>query len=509
MPNFPTWKIILVFIILLSGVVLSLPNFVGDIGLPSKKLNLGLDLRGGSQLLLEVDVDEYIAQQYENEVDAIRKALRAEKIGYRKLSSDESSVSFELRDPEDLAEAQKAINTVADVFEIVVEENLVRVNYAEGYVFERKRELVNQSIEVIRRRVDEDGTKEPIIQRQGDDRIVLQVPGAENPEEIKQQLSRTAKLTFHMVKGNEPVDETKIPSPGHIKIEDDQNRFWEVERKPLLGGEHLKNATQGRDAYGNVAVMFQFDTFGGKVFGDVTKENVGKNFASVLDGKIISAPVIREPILGGSGQITGDFSAAEAKDLSALLRSGALPASLKILEERTVGASLGADSIAAGEFASMVAVILVAIFMVLSYGFFGAVSVVSLTFNLILVIAALSLFQATLTLPGIAGIILVIGMAVDANVLIFERIREEGRLGKKPLNAIEQGFSRAFGTILDSNITTLIVAILLFSFGSGPVRGFAVTLSIGIMCSMFTAIVFSRMMILYWLHKKRPKTLNV
>ncbi|PIR34408.1 MAG: protein translocase subunit SecD, partial [Alphaproteobacteria bacterium CG11_big_fil_rev_8_21_14_0_20_44_7] len=505
MLNFPKWKVLLILSVLVAGIYYALPNFVPMDGINDKKLNLGLDLRGGSHLLLEVDFDTYLTEQYENQLDAIRKILREAKLGYKDLNADNNDITFNLREIDKAEEAKKLILDSSPFFIVVNNGANFRIKFTDTYIYQRKDELVKQSIEIIRRRVDETGTKEPIIQKQGDQRIVLQVPGEENPDEIKEKINTTAKLTFHMVVGDSSVAKNAVPAPGNVILPDQEGQFWEVEKRAMLGGENLDNASQGYDSYGNVAVMFKFDTVGGKIFGDVTKANVGKRFASVLDGVVISAPVIREAILGGSGQITGNFAVKEANDLATLLRAGALPAALEIMEERTVGASLGADSIAAGKMASIIAIIVVAVFMILTYGVFGVISVISLTLNIILVIAALSLFQATLTLPGIAGIVLTVGMAVDANVLIFERIREELLLGKSPLNAVEQGFEKAFGTILDSNITTLIVGVLLFSFGSGPVKGFAVTLSIGIICSMFTAIMVSRLMIAKWLRKTRPK----
>lgn len=509
MLDFPKWKMFVVTLVAFAGIFFASPNFLPMQGINDSKLKLGLDLRGGSHLLLEVDFEEYIEAQYENLVGEIRTALRTDKVGYRNLSADSTGISFDIRDIEEIEKAQKIIIDSSPFYEVMESSGKIKVKFQSSYLNQKRTELVNQSIEVIRRRVDPDGTTEPIIQRQGEDRIVLQVPGAEDPEQIKIVINQTAKLSFHMVKGDDPVAPNAVASPGHVILEDMENKFWEVEKRQLLGGENLDDAGQGFDNFGNITVNFKFDSVGGKIFGDLTKNNVGKRFASVLDDVVISAPAIREPILGGNGQITGDFKIDEANELAKLLRAGALPATLKIMEERTVGASLGADSIAAGKTASIVAVSIVAVFMILTYGFFGIISVVSLVLNIVLVLGALSLFQATLTLPGIAGIVLTVGMAVDANVLIFERIREELRLGKKPTNAIEQGFARAFGTILDSNITTLLVGILLFSFGSGPVKGFAVTLSIGILCSMFTAIMFSRMVVILWIKKSRPKTINL
>lgn len=511
MVGFPRWKIFFIVVVTFFGIWFSLPNFVSAPFLPSKKLNLGLDLRGGSQLLLEIDYEKYQKEQLAYVVEELRKTLNSQspKIGYRDLGVEEGFAVFTIREPERINEAKGLLTGAIHGVTAVSEGDKVKVTFSDRTVIEQKNSLMAQSIEIIRRRVDETGTKEPTIQSQGNNRILLQVAGAENPEEIKQKINTTAKLNFHMVKGESPVAQDKTPDPGYIILADTEGRYWEVEKQPMIGGENLVNANQTFDMYGRAAVAFKLDNRGGKIFGDVTRDNVGKLFASVLDNVIISAPRIQEPIMGGSGQITGSFTSDEATKLATLLRAGALPAQLKILEERTVGASLGQDSINAGTQASYIATLLVAIFMIVSYGFFGFISVIALIVNLILIIAGMSVIQSTMTLPGIAGIALTTGIAVDANVLIFERIREEIRNGKKPYACIEQGFDRAFATITDSNVTALISSILLYIFGTGTVKGFAVTLSIGIIASMFTAIMLSRFLITLWLNKTRPTTLKL
>lgn len=509
MVGFPRWKIFFIIVIIFMAVYFALPNFVSASFLPSKKLNLGLDLRGGSQILLEIDYDKYQKEQLGYIVEELRKNLRDEKVGYRNLGVEGNAAVFNIREPEKTDSTKALIRKTIAGVDSTVEGDKFKVSFTPQTIRDQKTRLMDQSIEIIRKRVDETGTKEPIIQSQGADRILLQVAGAENPEEIKQKINTTAKLSFHAVKGSTPVAKTKVPDAGYELLPDQNGQYWEVEKQQVMGGENLVNATQTYDSYGRVAVGFKLDNRGGKAFGDFTRDHVGQLFASVLDDVIISAPRIQEPIMGGQGQITGSYTAEEANKLATLLRAGALPASLKILEERTVGASLGADSIAAGTHASYIATALVAIFMIASYGFFGLISVVALCVNIVIIIASMSVIQSTMTLPGIAGIALTTGIAVDANVLIFERIREEIRHGKKPFACVEQGFDRAFSTILDSNVTTLTSAVLLYIFGTGTVKGFAVSLAIGIIASMFTAIMLARFMITLWLNKARPKELKL
>ena len=380
----------------------------------------------------------------------------------------------------------------------------------------RRRQAVEQSIEIIRRRIDETGTKEPTIQREGQSRILVQLPGVDNPEHVKALLGRTAKLTFQLVDGSVTVEEARrgrLP-PGDEILPGEEGRgnrggsaaAYVVRKRVMVGGDTLTDA-QATFQNNEPVVSFKFDAAGARRFGDATKENVGKPFAIVLDSKVISAPVIREPILGGSGIISGSFTVQSASDLALLLRAGALPAPIEIKEERTVGAQLGADSIHAGAVASIVGVVLVVVIMVLFYGLFGIFADIALMFNLALMLGALSLLGATLTLPGIAGIALTMGMAVDANVLIYERIREEVRGGRSMLSSLEAGFTRAFGTILDSHVTTLVAGILLYWLGSGPVKGFAVTLSIGVLTSLFSAILVTRLQIVTWVRRLKPRAI--
>ncbi len=519
MVYFSKWKTAIVLGIVLIGLVIAAPNALKKETterlpdwLPHQQVNLGLDLQGGSHLLLEVKVSSVVRERLESIVDAIRVVLRKNKIRYTGLRARNDAATFLVRDRDKLEKAQKLAVGADKNLEIVAEDNRVTVNFSEQALRAIKSSAVSQSIEIVRRRIDETGTREPTIQRQGQDRILVQVPGLDNPERLKRLLGKTAKMSFHLLdhKGS-MVEATqgRVPPGSMLLTSVDQNsqgqpRRYLVKKRVAVGGDRLIDSQPSFDSRtGEPIVNFRFDTLGGKKFGDVTKRNVNRPFAIVLDGKVISAPVIREPILGGSGQISGNFTISSAQDLALLLRAGALPAPLTILEERSVGPGLGADSIAAGKIASIVGLILVILFMIVTYGVFGFFADIALLVNMVLILGSLSLLQATLTLPGIAGIVLTIGMAVDANVLVFERIREEVRAGRTPISAIDAGYSRAITTIVDANLTTLIAALILFYFGSGPVRGFAVTLSIGIVTSMFTAIMLTRLMVVAWIRNRR------
>jgi preprotein translocase subunit SecD len=453
----------------------------------------------------------------------VRTELRQAQIRFGDLRIDGNSVVFGVREPGDFDKARSAVRKLAgsvassggmfsvggsDISVDTTPTNEIRVTMTEAAIKQLRDHAIAQSIEVVRRRIDETGTREPTIQQEGEDRILVQLPGVGDPARIKALLGKTAKLTFHL------VDITATPAPGMRPPPGDQilpgdqnpNQLYAIQRRIMVSGENLTDA-QATFQEGQPVVSFRFDSLGARRFADVTKSNVGRPFAIVLDDKVISAPVIREPILGGSGIISGGFTVQTAQDLALLLRAGALPAPLKIIEERTVGPGLGADSIEAGKIASVLGMVLVVAFMIVCYGRFGVMADVALALNLILIAGCLSLLQATLTLPGIAGIVLTIGMAVDANVLIFERIREEVRAGRTPISAIDSGYSRAMTTIIDSNLTTLIAGVLLYMFGSGTVKGFAVTLTIGLATSMFTAIMVTRLMVVWWLRKKRPQAL--
>jgi preprotein translocase subunit SecD len=525
MLRFSPWQTALLLALCVLGVVFAAPNLLSRFTaeslpswVPSRQISLGLDLQGGSHLLFQVQTDSVIREHLDAFVDEARTKLREARIRYQGLGMDGPRVAVTVLDADRLEEARTLLRELDPTLQIAAEDgNRLVLAMTEMAVRQRQASAVDQSIEIIRRRIDETGVREPTIQRQGVDRVLVQLPGIDDPDRIKALIGKTAKMTFHLVDDEaDPAAAVagRVP-PGSMLlplVEDRGNRGDPrqllVGKRIVVSGENLIDA-QPTFQQGEAVVSFRFDAVGGKKFGDATSKNVGKLLAIVLDGRIISAPRIREPILGGSGVITGTFSAAEAQDLALLLRAGALPAPLTVLEERTVGAGLGADSIAAGEIASLIALVLVVAFMVIVYGLFGLFAILALVANLVFIVALLSLLQATLTLPGIAGIVLTIGMAVDANVLIFEHIREEVRMGRTPLSAIEAGFSRAKNTIIDANLTTLIAAVLLYIFGSGPVRGFGVTLSIGIVTTMFSAVTLTRFIVATWLHRARPKTLPI
>jgi len=503
MLDFPKWKVLFVLTICSFGVFFASPNFFEKppAWLPTKTVNLGLDLKGGVHLLLEIDFNSYFKEQVEDLKSDTRTALRKEKIGYRYLNSVDTIVSFALTDITKKKIVIKQIKSIDKNLDVIIKDDgYTTVSYNEDNKEEAKKRLLEQSIEIVRRRIDETGIKEPTIQRQGSNRILVQVPGFDDPERLKQLIGKTAKLTFHLVDKKENINSNKI-----VLKEEDGGREYVLEKRAVLTGDLLVDASVSTGRDGDPVVSFRFNAQGARKFGKFSQQHVGDLFAIVLDKKIISAPRINEAILGGSGMISGNFTFESANDLALLLRAGALPAPLEVIEERTVGPSLGADSIAAGKKASIIGIVLVMTFMLLYYGVFGMFSNIALIVNMVLILATLSILQATLTLPGIAGIVLTIGMAVDANVLIFERIREELKMGKTPSVAVSSGFSRAFKTIIDSNITTLIASLLLYQFGSGSVKGFAVTLSLGIMASMFTAVLLTRMLIVFWVRKNGRK----
>ena len=502
MLNFSKAKIFLVITTCILAIFFSLPNFIkfDDDSIFNNKLNLGLDLRGGSHLLLEVDFDYYLHEQLNILKNEIKDEFKNQRV--RSLPKiKENNISFFSVDENDIKQIKKIIHKIDKNLQITKEpeEGNYLVSYDSTKINQIKKELVTQSIAIVRRRIDETGTKEPVIQAQGNNRILLQVPGAKNPEEIKRLLGKTAKLTFHFI-----IDSQKIhPLDNSVsKLSDRQGNYYTIKNKVILSGDLLNDADPTYFE-GKPAVSFRFNNKGARKFSKITKENIGKVLAIVLDGQVVTAPRINSAIREGNGIISGSFDVKEANEVALLLRAGALPAPLHILEERTVGPSLGSDSIEAGSIASIIGLILVAMFMVYYYKIFGIFANLALIVNIAIIVATLSLIGATLTLPGIAGIVLTIGIAVDANVLIFERIKEEIKLQKNIFSAVEEGFAKAFKTILDSNITTLIVAFILFLLGSGPIKGFAVTLCIGIVASMFSAILLTRMAIIFYL-KTRP-----
>lgn len=520
MLDYPRWKIWTVLAVCFFFVLGATPNLLSDeslkswpSSLPGDRISLGLDLQGGSHLLLRLETREYMRDRFDTVRDDLRAAMRKDKLGYRNLLASDNAVGFSLR-PETIREdtdVEALIEEVDDRLEVEQDGDNYRVYYSDETLRELQVQVLEQSVEIVNRRINETGTKEPIIQRQGLDRILVQVPGLQNPEQLKSLLGKTAKMTFHLV--NEAVTQDQlikgaVPPGTRLMMSDGGSGRVPIYTKVSLSGEVLTGAQPGFDQ-GQAVVSFQMDSRGAKIFGEITQTNVGKRFAIVLDGKVITAPVIRSSILGGTGQISGNFTTESANELAILLRAGALPAPLTIIEERTVGPSLGADSIAAGTDAALIAILIVIVYMIIAYKLFGLFSAVALALNMVILLSVLSMLQATLTLPGIAGIVLTLGMAVDANVLIFERIKEEMRKGKKVMNAIDSGFKSAWGTIVDSNVTTLIAALILFAFGTGTVKGFAVTLSIGILSSMFTAIMLTRMLVVIWFRRTKPKALPI
>jgi len=520
---FENWKIALISVVCLIGVLLSIPSFVGTQALqglpgwvPARKVTLGLDLQGGSHLLLEVDVKAVIVERLNNMVDAARTVLRQERIGYTNLGLQGDSVVVTVRDAGDVEKSRTVLRNLEPDLDVTSAGANVTVRYSDRAVIARKRAAIEQSIEVIRRRVDETGTREPTIQQQGDDRILVQLPGVDDPERIK-NLGKTAKMQFRLVDSTvteADIAAGRVPPGSEILPAEEagsrrgQGGRYAVQKRVMVSGETLTDA-QPTFQNAEPVVSFKFDSVGARRFGEATRQNVGKPFAIVLDGKVISAPVIREPILGGSGIISGSFTTQSAQDLALLLRAGALPAPLNIIEERTVGPDLGSDSIRAGAIACAIGFALIAVLMVAGYGLFGLIANLGLALNIAFTLSIMAMMGATLTLPGLAGMVLGLAMAVDANVLIYERMREEADQGRSPLSASETAFRRAYVTIVDSNLTTLIAALILYLLGSGPVRGFAVTLSIGIACSMFTAVTFSRMLVVLWLRTRRPKLLPI
>lgn len=519
MIHFSKWTIATIISLCMLALYVSLPNVpalrdgvVSNL-IPENKLSLGLDLQGGSYLLLEVDTESYLREQRALLQQDVRNILRKNKVDNRRIlytggvRLSNSGASVTLKENKIIDRVVNILNNNLSDVDIEVDKSTIKISHTEKAINQMSIHVLEQSIEIVRKRVDETGTREPDIQRQGDNRILLQVPGLKDPEQLKRLLGKTAKLTFHLL--SDSNSSSTILPPGVVRLKDQEGRNYLIRKPAIINGELLNNATTTFDQYRQPVVNIRFNSLGAKKFADITRNNVNKPFAIVLDNVVITAPNINEPILGGSAVISGNFTTESANELAILLRAGALPAPIDIVEERTVGASLGADSIAAGKVAITLAVILVIVFMIISYGLFGIFSTVALVVNLLLITAMLTLLQASLTLPGIAGIVLTMGMAVDANVLIFERIREEVGFGKTPIAAVDTGFRQAFKTIFDANITTLIAAIILFSFGSGPVKGFAVTLSIGIVSSMFSAILLTRLMVATWLKRKRPNSLPI
>ncbi|HVI15767.1 MAG TPA: protein translocase subunit SecD [Pseudolabrys sp.] len=531
---FTRWKATAIILTAFVICLFAIPNFLPEKMVQSwpkwaqRHVVLGLDLQGGSHILLEVDTNAVRKEKLEAVRDDVRRVLRDARVGYTGLVVRGNSVEVHIREGSNFDQAVDKLRELSQplggilgsstgqrTLDVTTEAgSLVRLTLTDPAILERVRQSVEQSIQIIERRVNELGTVEPLIQRQGVDRILVQVPGLQDPTRLKELLGKTAKLDFRMVDVSIPAEQAlqgRVPPDSEILYGTTTPRTpYLVEKRILVSGSDLTDAQPGFDQRTNEPIVsFRFNTSGARKFAQVTQENVGKPFAIILDNQVISAPVIREPILGGSGQISGSFTVESANDLAILLRAGALPAPLTIIEERTVGPGLGQDSIAKGKLSSYVGAAMVIAFMLVTYGLFGLFANIAVAINVAMIFGILSLLNATLTLPGIAGIVLTVGIAVDSNVLIYERIREEVRGGRTPINAIDAGFSRALATILDSNITTFIAAAVLFYIGTGPVRGFAVTLGIGIITTVFTAFTLTRLIVAYWVRWRRPQRVPI
>ncbi|OCX63082.1 protein-export membrane protein SecD [Thioclava sp. SK-1] len=554
MLQIPLWKRVVIIALCLAGLAMAVPNlFYNRVELhndaiaalektgaltdeqvtaragwpdflPSSLVNLGLDLRGGAHLLAEV----HLGEVYKARMDALwpeaRSALAAQRatIGaVRRVDSPDGELKIQIGNADQIAQAVEIVKSLAtpvvtltgvgqDDLAISGAGNTITVTLSDAEKTATDNRTMQQSLEIVRRRVDAAGTREPTIARQGSDRILIEVPGIGSAEDLKALIGTTAKLSFNQVISTTSNGDAN-PGVGNDLLPDAnvEGRYYAVADVPVVTGDELTDARPDTDTNGRAAVSFRFNTTGARQFGDYTAAHIGEPFAIVLDNQVISAPVIQSHIAGGSGIITGDFTVQEATDLALLLRAGALPAGMTFLEERTIGPELGADSIAAGSRAAVVGLAAVLIFMVASYGLFGAFAAAALVINIGLVFGIMSMIGATLTLPGIAGIVLTIGMAVDANVLVFERIREELKNAKGPARAIELGYEKAMSAIVDANVTTFLTALILFVLGAGPVRGFAVTLIVGIITSVFTAIWVTRLMVVGWFALRRPKTLTV
>jgi preprotein translocase subunit SecD len=527
---FSRWKVVAILLTAAIVCLFAVPNFFSENTLrhwPSwaqRHIVLGLDLQGGSSLLLEVDVNAVRKDKLQAISDDVLRILRQNRIQFTGRAIKGNSVEVRITRDSDIESAVSKLRELSQPVSSVMGSTgqrsvdisesggLITLTPSEPALLERVRQTVDQSIQIIERRVNELGLVEPIIQRQGASRILVQVPGLQDPSRLKEIIGKTAKLDFRMVDlSMTPEQALASHPPADSEILDGEGGSkYVVEKRALVSGGDLVDAQPGFDQRnGQPIVNFRFNSAGARKFAEVTKANVGKPFAIVLDNKVISAPVINEPIPGGAGQISGNFTVQSANDLAILLRAGALPAPLTVVEERTVGPGLGQDSINAGERAAYAGAALVVIFMLVTYGLFGLFANIAVAVNVAMIFGLLSLLGATLTLPGIAGIVLTVGIAVDSNVLIYERIREEVRAGRTAISAIDAGFTRALATILDSNITTFIAAAVLFYIGTGPVRGFAVTLGIGILTSLFTAFTLTRLIVAYWVRLWRPRTVPI
>src|ERR1700733_6521874 len=531
---FTRWKALAIILTALVVCLCAVPNFFPEARVKTwpafaqRRLVLGLDLQGGSYLLLEVDANAVKKDKVDQLRDDVRATLRTAKIGFTGgIVTKPDGVDVRITKDTDFATALSKLRELSQPLGGLLGSNgqrslevsdagggLIRLTVPQSAITDRIRQTIEQSIQIVERRVNQLGTVEPVIQRQGTDRILVQVPGLQDPTRLKELLGKTAKMEFRMVDTTVPPDQAlqgKAPPDSEVLMSSTAPKTpYVVKKQVLVSGGDLTDAQPGFDQRsGEPIVSFRFNTSGSRKFAQATSENVGQPFAIVLDNEVISAPVIREPITGGSGQISGSFTVQVANDLAILLRAGALPAPLTVIEERTVGPGLGQDSIEKGELAAYVGSIMVIVFMLLTYRLFGVFANIAVAINVAMIFGVLSLLNATLTLPGIAGVVLTVGIAVDSNVLIYERIREEIRGGRNAISAIDAGFKRALSTILDSNITTFIAAAVLFYIGTGPVRGFAVTLGIGIITTVFTAFTLTRLIVAAWVRWKRPQSVPI
>ncbi|HLM12052.1 MAG TPA: protein translocase subunit SecD [Reyranella sp.] len=554
MLNLPRWQTIVIIAITVLSGVFALPNLLpaGVLDhLPhwyqQSRINLGLDLRGGAHFLLEADLRSVLTERLTNLSDSVRGELRKQQVPFKDITVEQGrAVSVVLRDESQRAKAIEAIRNVDPSLAVSGQGDTIRLAYSDQDLIRRKKEVIEQSIEILRRRVDETGTIEPTIVRQGDERILLQVPGIKDTTDLKRKINQTAKLTFHLVNedvaaagpgANVPPTTYMVPTrEGMQELRRSNPKAWDeiqaanprmspeqicrrfqpqclpVLKRVVVGGEDLDDAkaTFEQQQGGRPIISFTFNAAGGRAFCAATRANIGKRLAIQLDNEIISAPVVQGAICGGSGIITGTFTTQQTQEQALLLRSGALPATLTIIEERTVGADLGADAIRDGTVAALVGTALVALFMFVAYGpVFGGFANLAMLVNLLMVFAGMSILGASLTLPGIAGLVLTVGMAVDSNVLIYERVREEKALGRSAFSSLATGYERAMSAIIDANLTTLIAGVLLFGFGSGPIRGFATTLSLGLVTSMFSSTIFTRMLLALWVRWRRPTELVI
>jgi preprotein translocase subunit SecD len=530
---FTRWKALGIILTALVVCLCAVPNFFPEATVRNwplwaqRRIVLGLDLQGGSYLLLEVDSNYVKKERLDQVRDDVRRTLREAKIGYTGLATKGDSIEVHISRDTEQATALSKLRELSQPLGGLLGSNgqrsldvtdagggVIRLTVTQAAINERIRQTIEQSIQIVERRINQLGTVEPVIQRQGTDRILVQVPGLQDPTRLKELLGKTAKMEFRMVDETVPPDQAQaggLPPDDDLLMSASAPKIrYVLKKQVLVSGGELSDAQPGFDQRsGEPVVNFKFNSTGARKFAQATAENVGTRFAIVLDNEVISAPVIREPIPGGQGQISGSFTVESANDLAILLRAGALPAPLTTIEERTVGPGLGQDSIAKGELAAYVGAIMVIVFMLVTYRLFGVFANIAVIINVAMIFGLLSLLNATLTLPGIAGIVLTVGIAVDSNVLIYERIREELRGGRNAISAIDAGFRRALATILDSNITTFIAAAVLFMIGTGPVRGFAVTLGIGIITTVFTAFTLTRLIVAWWVQWKRPKTVPI